>query len=79
MRARPPIVGARIGVANHRELVQPAPNHEGLAMHLPPLQVHHDCREDVQPGQQTDRWVTKSKLATKIAIELRCACPAWAH
>ena len=20
-----------------------------------------------------------SKLATKIAIELRCACPAWAH
>ena len=79
MRARPPIVGARIGVANHRELVQPAPNHEGLAMHAPLHQVLHGFHEDVQPGQQTDRWVTKRKLATKIAIELRCACPAWAH
>ena len=79
MRARPPMGGFLVGVAMHLEPVQPAPNHEGLAMHAPVHQVHYGLHEDVQPGQQTDRWVTKSKLATKIAIELRCACPAWAH
>ena len=67
MRARPPMVGARVGVAMQRELVQPAPNHEGLAMHATVHQVHHGFDEDVQPGQETNCWVTKTKLA------------AWAH
>ena len=67
MRARPPMVGGRVGVAMKRQLVQPAPNHEGLAMHAPVHQVHHALHEDLQPGQQTDRWVTKSKLVTKVA------------
>ena len=71
--------GVLVDVAIHLEVVQPAPNHEGLAMHAPLHQVLHGFHEDVQPGQQTDRWVTKSKLATKIEIELWCACPAWAH
>ena len=71
--------GALVDVAIHLEVVQPAPNHEGLAMHAPLHQVLHGFHEDVQPGKQTDRWVTKSKLATKIETELRCACPAWAH
>ena len=71
--------GALVDVAIHLEVVQPAPNHEGLAMHAPLHQILHGFHEDVQPGQQTDRWVTKSKLATKIEIELRFACPAWAH
>lgn len=79
MRARPPMIGARVDVTIHLNLVQPAPNREGLAMHFAVHQARHGFDEDVQPGQQTDRWVTKSKLATKIAIELRCACPAWAH
>ena len=79
MRARPPIGGALVDVAVHGEVVQPAPNHEGLAMQAASLQVLHDFHEDPQPGQQTDRWVTKSKLATKIEIERRCVCLAWAH
>ena len=42
MRARPPSVAALVGVAIHREPVQPAPNREGLAMHLLLVpQVHH--------------------------------------
>ncbi len=64
-------------MAIHAEFVQPAPKHEGLAMQAPIHQVLHDFHEDSHPGQQTDRWVTKSKLATKIEIELRCASPAW--
>ena len=71
--------GARVDVAIHLEVVQSAQNHEGLAMHAPLHRVLHGFHEDVQPGQQTDRWVTESKLATKIEIELRCAYSAWAH
>ena len=68
--------GALVDVALYLEVAQPAPNHEGLVMHVPLHQILHGFHEDVQPGQQTDRWVTKSKLATNIEIELRCACPA---
>ena len=46
MRARPPIGGALVDVAVHGEVVQPAPNHEGLAMQAASLQVLHDFHED---------------------------------
>ena len=74
MQAKPPLVGALVVVGRHRKLVQPAPNHEVLAMHASLLlQVLHDFGEDAQPGQHTDRRVATSKLATKM-FEIVCAC-----
>ena len=67
------MAGSGVHVALQRQLAQPAPNHEGLAMHAAAFsQVLDDRDEDMQPGLQNGESPSPL-LATTLAIEFRGA------